>query len=88
MAGNRLRHTKRKFRHDNSQRGLWNGGIIPLGYDRNPKTKAELAVNKVESASVRKIFEVFLEQETIRKTQAAIIELGIYNKKYTNNHIN
>ncbi len=69
-----------------SKRGLWNGGTIPLGYDRNPKNKAELAVNESEAASVRKIFEVFLEQETVRKTQAAITELGIRNKSYTNKH--
>lgn len=69
-----------------SKRGLWNGGTIPLGYDRNPKNKAELAVNEMESATVRKIFEVFLEQETVRKTQAAITELGIRNKSYTNKH--
>ncbi|MBL7555880.1 MAG: recombinase family protein [Bdellovibrionaceae bacterium] len=69
-----------------SKRGLWNGGTIPLGYDRNPINKAELAVNEIEAASVRKIFEVFLEKETVRKTQAAITELGIRNKSYTNKH--
>ncbi|MBL7545956.1 MAG: recombinase family protein [Bdellovibrionaceae bacterium] len=69
-----------------SKRGLWNGGTIPLGYDRNQKNKAELIVNEMEAASVRKIFEVFLEQETVRKTQAAITELGIRNKSYTNKH--
>lgn len=69
-----------------SKRGLWNGGTIPLGYDRNPKNKAELIVNEEEVKIVRKIFEVFLEKETVRKTQAAITELGIYNKSYTNKH--
>lgn len=69
-----------------SKRGLWNGGTIPLGYDRNPKNKAELAVNEDEAITVRKIFEIFLEQETVRTTQAAITELGIHNKKYTNKH--
>ncbi|MBL7555315.1 MAG: recombinase family protein [Bdellovibrionaceae bacterium] len=69
-----------------SKRGLWNGGTIPLGYDRNPKNKAELAVNEDEAKNVKKIFEIFLEQETVRKTQAAITDLGIHNKKYTNKH--
>lgn len=69
-----------------SKRGLWNGGTIPLGYDRNPKNKAELAVNEMEALTVRKIFEVFLEQETVRKTQAVVTELGIRNKSYTNKH--
>jgi site-specific DNA recombinase len=69
-----------------SKRGLWNGGTIPLGYDRNPKNKAELAVNVGEAKAVKKIFEVFLEQETVRKTQSTVTDLGIYNKKYTNKH--
>lgn len=69
-----------------SKRGLWNGGTIPLGYDHNPKNKAELVINEEEAKTVRKIFETFLEQETVRKTQAAITELGIRNKSYTNKH--
>lgn len=69
-----------------SKRGLWNGGTIPLGYDRNPKNKAELVINETEATLVRKIFEVFLEQETVRKTQISITELHIYNKSYTNKH--
>lgn len=69
-----------------SKRGLWKGGTIPLGYDHNPKNKAELVINEEEAKTVRKIFETFLEQETVRKTQAAITELGIRNKSYTNKH--
>ena len=69
-----------------SKRGLFNGGTIPLGYDRNPKNKAELTVNLEEAATVKKIFATFVEQETVRQTQKAVTELGIYNKKYTNKH--
>ena len=69
-----------------SKRGLFNGGTIPLGYDRNPKNKAELAVNLEEAAIVKKIFATFIEQETVRQTQKAVTELGIFNKKYTNKH--
>ncbi len=69
-----------------SKRGLFNGGTIPLGYDRNPKNKAELTVNLEEAATVKKIFATFIEQETVRQTQKAVTELGINNKKYTNKH--
>lgn len=69
-----------------SKRGLWNGGTIPLGYDRNPKNKAELVVNVDEAKVVKKIFDTFIEQETVRQTQKALTELGIHNKKYTNKH--
>ena len=69
-----------------SKRGLFNGGTIPLGFNRNPKNKAELTVNSEEAETVKKIFATFIEQETVRQTQKAVTELGIYNKKYTNKH--
>lgn len=69
-----------------SKRGLFNGGTIPLGYDRNSKNKGELVVNKEESEVVQKIFNLFLEKESLRKTQVALIEAGIFNKKFTNKH--
>lgn len=69
-----------------SKRGLWNGGTIPLGYDRNPKNKAELVINESEAFLVKKIFTTFLEQETVRQTQKTLTELGIYNKNYINKH--
>jgi site-specific DNA recombinase len=69
-----------------SKRGLFNGGTIPLGYDRNPKNKAELSLNSDEAEVVKKIFATFIEQETVRQTQKAVTELGIYNKKYINKH--
>ncbi len=69
-----------------SKRGLFNGGTIPLGYDRNPKNKGELVVNQDEASAVQKIFATFLEKESLRKTQVALIEQGIFNKKFTNKH--
>ena len=69
-----------------AKRGLFNGGTIPLGYDRNTKNKGELIVNEAESATVKKIYEMYLTEGSVRKTQAAITALGIYNKKYTNKH--
>lgn len=69
-----------------SKRGLFNGGTIPLGYDRNPKNKGELVVNQEEALLVQKIFSTFLEHETVRRTQATLTEQGIYNKKFTNKH--
>ncbi len=69
-----------------SKRGLFNGGTIPLGYDRNPKNKGELVINQDEASAVQKIFATFLEKESLRKTQVALIEQGIFNKKFTNKH--
>ncbi len=69
-----------------SKRGLWNGGTLPLGYDRNPKNKGELVVNEKEANTVRKIFSDFLEIGSVRRAQVHLIEQGITNKKYTNKH--
>jgi len=69
-----------------TKRGLFNGGTIPLGYDRNPQNKGELIINEEESVLVNKIFETFLTEGSVRKTQKKITDLGIYNKKYTNKH--
>lgn len=40
------------------QRGLWMGGYVPLGYDLRER---KLVVNAAEAASVRRIFERFVE---------------------------
>jgi len=69
-----------------AKRGLFNGGTIPLGYDRNPQNKGELIVNDEESVLVKKIFETFLTEGSVRKSQNKITGQGIYNKKYTNKH--
>lgn len=69
-----------------SKRGLFNGGTIPLGYDRNPKSKGELVINQDEACTVQKVFATFLEKESLRKTQVALIEQGIFSKKFTNKH--
>ena len=69
-----------------AKRGLFNGGTIPLGYDRNPKNKGELLVNENESRQVQKVFEIFLSEGSVRKAQMKLTELGIFNKKFTNKH--
>jgi DNA invertase Pin-like site-specific DNA recombinase len=43
-----------------AKRGLFNGGTIPFGYDRNPKNKGELLINEGEAKQVREIFELSL----------------------------
>lgn len=69
-----------------AKRGLFNGGTIPLGYDRNPKNKGELIINEDEAKTVQRIYELFLAIGSVRKTQEAITGLGIYNKQFTNKH--
>ncbi len=69
-----------------AKRGLWNGGTIPLGYERNPKNPGSLSVNVDESKLVQNIFDLFLEKGSVRKTCLALTKLGIFSKKFTNKH--
>lgn len=69
-----------------AKRGLWNGGSIPLGFDRNPKNPSELLVNKDEAKIVKKIFELFLKTGSVRKTCLELTAKGIFTKRFTNKH--
>jgi DNA invertase Pin-like site-specific DNA recombinase len=40
------------------KKGLWMGGLVPLGYDAKDRT---LVVNEAEARTVRTIFQVYLE---------------------------
>jgi site-specific DNA recombinase len=42
------------------RKGLWAGGLVPLGYDVDPSTR-RLAVNEAEAARVREIFALYRE---------------------------
>jgi DNA invertase Pin-like site-specific DNA recombinase len=42
--------------HEQAKRGIWNGGMVPLGYSYDLNTK-QLAPNPAEAALVRRVFE-------------------------------
>ncbi len=65
-----------------AKRGLWNGGTIPLGYDRNPKSPGTLVPNSEEAEAVRTIFKTFLEVGSLRQTCLELSRLGIRSKRY------
>ena len=69
-----------------AKRGLWNGGTIPLGYDRNPKNPGELLPSPTESKQVKEIFELFLKVGSVRKTCLEMSKKGCFSKHYTNKH--
>ena len=69
-----------------AKRVLFNGGTIPLGYDRNTKNKGELLINEQEAIQVQKVFEIFLSEGSVRKAQMKLTEIGIRNKSYINKH--
>ncbi len=65
------------------KKGMWMGGIPPLGYDPHPdRTRRELVVNADEAAVVRRIFQLY---ETHRCLNAVVREaqvLGIRSKRH------
>ncbi|MBX3039379.1 MAG: recombinase family protein [Bdellovibrionaceae bacterium] len=69
-----------------AKRGLWNGGSIPLGFDRNPKSPGELLPNETEAKTVTEIFKTFLEVGSVRETCREMSRRGVFSKRYTNKH--
>lgn len=69
-----------------AKRGLWNGGNVPLGFERNPKNPGELLSNEKDAEQVRKIFELFLKMGSVRKTCLELTRQGVYSKRFTNKH--
>lgn len=69
-----------------AKRGLWNGGSIPLGFDRNPKSPGELLPNETEAKTVTEIFKTFLEAGSVRETCREMSRRGVFSKRYTNKH--
>ncbi len=67
-----------------AERGLWNGGQIPLGYKRDSSHAGRLAVHQRESKIVKLIFKQFLKTRNLRDTCIKLSEQGFRTKKYTN----
>jgi len=59
------------------KKGLWMGGSVPIGYDIKDK---RLIPNRQESASVRQIFELYLEIGAIRSLISELERRGIRPK--------
>ena len=69
-----------------ASRGLWNGGSIPLGFDRNPNNKGILIPNPEEVETVKKIFQIFIETGSLRQACLKLSQLGFRSKSYVNKH--
>jgi site-specific DNA recombinase len=69
-----------------AKRGLWNGGVIPLGYKRDVTNPGKLLVDEEESKTVQMIFDLFLEQKSLHETCRALNGLGYRTKKSQNHY--
>jgi DNA invertase Pin-like site-specific DNA recombinase len=60
------------------KKGMWMGGLPPLGYDVRDK---KLQVNPEEAESVRTLFRLYLELGTVRKLVMEADRLGLVTKR-------
>lgn len=63
-----------------AERGLFNGGPVPIGFDIDPAQRGYLRINPDEATQVRLIFYFFRSTGTIRSTLQRVREAGILPK--------
>jgi hypothetical protein len=56
------------------QKGLWMGGLVPLGYEPNGRT---LSINEAEAQTVRTLFRLYIEHGTVRQVKVEADRLGL-----------
>jgi site-specific DNA recombinase len=59
------------------QKGMWMGGLVPLGYDVHER---RLAINQAEAETVREIFRRYLELGSVRLLMEELNRRGIQSK--------
>lgn len=62
------------------KKGMWMGGLVPLGFD---KVEDELKVNAAEAVTVRALFNAYLEVGCVRKLKAFADDQGFRTKTRT-----
>ena len=60
-------------------KGMWIGGIPPLGYD---VVDGKLVINETEAENVRKIFNAYMESTGISDCKVRLIDIGIRGKTW------
>jgi DNA invertase Pin-like site-specific DNA recombinase len=64
-------------------KGLWMGGVPPLGYDLPLAGSRMLQVNEVEAGQVRRIFARYLELGSVHALQQELTRNGVVSKRWT-----
>ena len=63
------------------KKGLWMGGLAPLGYDPHPDpNRRELVVNAAKAETVNQLFTLYLEHGCLNATANAAEEAGLRSK--------
>ena len=63
-------------------RGMWMGGVVPLGYDRPADSARVLQVNEGEAETVRSIFARYLELGSVHRLAAELRARGVVSKRH------
>ena len=63
-------------------RGMWMGGVVPLGYNLPAPNTHMLIVNPREAATVTRIFEAYLTMSSVHALCRWLNEEGIQPKQY------
>jgi len=64
-------------------KGMWMGGVPPLGYDLPLPSSRALQVNETEAGQVRRIFARYLELGSVHRLQHELASDGIVSKRRT-----
>jgi DNA invertase Pin-like site-specific DNA recombinase len=64
------------------KKGMWMGGMVPLGYDTRRKDgRSELVINRHEAEQVRQIFDFYYSNPNLAQAEQKACEAGIVSKK-------
>jgi site-specific DNA recombinase len=65
------------------KKGLWMGGVPPLGYDPHPDPKTRgLVVNQNEAKTVAAIFHLYVQLSCLNKVMRKTMEMGLRSKRH------
>ena len=65
------------------KKGLWMGGVPPIGYDPHPDpTRRELVVNEPEASVVRQIFDLYITHKCLGAVTRVAAEPGLRSKRH------
>ena len=66
------------------KKGLWMGGVCPLGYDMDPDPQSRtIVVNQDEAARVKTLFELYDQHGCLRSVEREALKLKLRSKKQT-----
>ncbi len=61
------------------KKGLWMGGLPPLGYDAHERT---LVINPTEAQTVKTLFQLYQRHGSVRRVKEAADQLGLVSKRH------